>query len=69
MTRQYGHIIAGALVSRVEGARGEDGKHDPAFGEAHWAPFSAPPQALTEAVELAVAQDMAETNPDELRAK
>ena len=69
MTRQYGHIIAGALVPRIEGARGDDGKHDPAFGQARWAPFSASAEALTEAVEVAVAQDMAETIPDELRAR
>lgn len=44
-------------------------KHDTAFGQARWAPFAAKPDALTEAVEAAVAQDMAETIPDELRAK
>lgn len=45
-------------------------KHnDLAFGLARWAPFSAPPHALTEAVEAAVAQDMAETIPAELRAR
>lgn len=44
-------------------------KHDAAFGQARWAPFAAKPDALTEAVEAAVAQDMAETIPDELRAK
>jgi|GEM_PF-4731345 len=69
MTRQYGHIIAGALVPHVEGARGDDGKHDAAFGQARWAPFSASAEALTEAVEAAVAQDMAEAIPEELRAR